>query len=86
MLSFNFTHLDIDHSRGFGIITSNTKIEQEAIKLFAFDDLAFPDNQAYFAAGVQFRFPQTLTSDKGLGTVFQDCASMQANFRELGHF
>ena len=33
MLSFNFTHLDIDHSRGFGIITSNTKIVQEAIKL-----------------------------------------------------
>ena len=37
MLSFNFTHLDIDHSRGFGIITSNTKIVQEAIKLFEAD-------------------------------------------------
>ena len=23
MLSFNFTHLDIDHSRGFGIVTTN---------------------------------------------------------------
>jgi len=37
MLSFNFTHLDIDHSRGFGIISSNTKIVQEAIKLFEAD-------------------------------------------------
>lgn len=37
MLSFNFTHLDIDHSRGFGIITKNTKIVQEAIRLFEAD-------------------------------------------------
>jgi cardiolipin synthase len=37
MLSFNFTHLDIDHSRGFGIITSNSKIVQEALKLFEAD-------------------------------------------------
>jgi cardiolipin synthase len=37
MLSFNFTHLDIDHSRGFGIITSNTKIVREAGKLFEAD-------------------------------------------------
>jgi len=26
MLSFNFTRLDIDHSRGFGIVTRNTKL------------------------------------------------------------
>ncbi len=37
MLSFNFTHLDIDHSRGFGIITKNSKIVQEAVKLFEAD-------------------------------------------------
>jgi cardiolipin synthase A/B len=37
MLSFNFTHLDIDHSRGFGIITRNKKFVQEAIKLFEAD-------------------------------------------------
>ena len=37
MLSFNFTHLDVDHSRAFGIITSNTKIVKEAIKLFEAD-------------------------------------------------
>ena len=37
LLSFNFTHLDIDHSRGFGIITKNSKIVQEAVKLFEAD-------------------------------------------------
>jgi cardiolipin synthase A/B len=37
MLSFNFTHLDIDHSRGFGIVTKNARIVQEAAKLFEAD-------------------------------------------------
>ena len=37
MLSFNFTHLDIDHSRGFGIITRNSKLVQEGVKLFEAD-------------------------------------------------
>ena len=37
VLSFNFTHLDIDHSRGFGIITRNTRLIQEAVKLFEAD-------------------------------------------------
>ena len=37
VLSFNFTHLDIDHSRGFGIVTRRTKLVQEALKLFEAD-------------------------------------------------
>src|SRR6478672_670671 len=37
LLSFNFVHLDIDHSRGFGIVTKSAKIVQEAIKLFEAD-------------------------------------------------
>ena len=37
VLSFNFTHLDIDHSRGFGIVTRNAKFIQEAVKLFEAD-------------------------------------------------
>ena len=37
MLSFNFTHLDIDHSRGFGIVTTKASIVQEAAKLFEAD-------------------------------------------------
>jgi len=31
ILSFNFTHQDIDHSRGFGVITKNAALVQEAV-------------------------------------------------------
>ena len=37
LLSFNFAHMDIDHSRGFGIVTKTTKVVQEAVKLFEAD-------------------------------------------------
>jgi len=37
VLSFNFTHLDIDHSRGFGIVTSNAAWVREGVKLFGAD-------------------------------------------------
>jgi len=37
VLSFNFTHLDIDHSRAFGIVTRRTKLVQEAMNLFEAD-------------------------------------------------
>jgi cardiolipin synthase len=37
MLSFNFTRLDINRSRGFGIVTKNAKLVQEAVKLFEAD-------------------------------------------------
>lgn len=37
MLSFNFTHLDIDHSRGFGIMSTNANWAREALKLFRAD-------------------------------------------------
>ena len=37
LLSFNFVHLDIDHSRGFGIVTKSAKVVQEAVKLFEAD-------------------------------------------------
>ena len=42
VLSFNFTHLDIDHSRGFGIVTRNVKSVQEAVKLFEADTMRQP--------------------------------------------
>ncbi len=42
MLSFNFTHLDIDHSRGFGIITKNAKLVHEAVKLLEADSARQP--------------------------------------------
>jgi cardiolipin synthase len=37
MLSFNFTRLDIDHSRGFGIVTTNAIWVHEAARLFRAD-------------------------------------------------
>ena len=37
VLSFNFTHLDIEHSRGFGIVTRNAALVQEAVQLFEAD-------------------------------------------------
>ena len=37
VLSFNFTHLDIDHSRGFGVVTTQPSCLQEAAKLFTAD-------------------------------------------------
>jgi cardiolipin synthase A/B len=37
VLSFNFTHLDIGHSRGFGVVTTNPNWIREAIRLFEAD-------------------------------------------------
>ncbi len=37
LLGFNFTHLDIDRSRSFGIVTRNRQLVQEAIRLFESD-------------------------------------------------
>ena len=42
VLSFNFTHLDIDHSRGFGIVTNNKKWVAEGIKLLEADTNRIP--------------------------------------------
>src|SRR5260370_28849345 len=37
ILSFNFTHQDIDHSCGCGFVTKNATLVQDAVKLFAAD-------------------------------------------------
>lgn len=37
LYGFNFTALDIDKSRSFGVVTRNAKLVQEAAKLFAAD-------------------------------------------------
>jgi cardiolipin synthase A/B len=42
VLSFNFTHLDIDHSRGFGIVTNNKKWIAEGLKLLEADTNRIP--------------------------------------------
>jgi phosphatidylserine/phosphatidylglycerophosphate/cardiolipin synthase-like enzyme len=38
VMSFNFTHLDVDHSRGFAIVTKKKKLVAEALKLLAADN------------------------------------------------
>lgn len=38
VLSYNFTHLDIDHSRGFGVVTRKRNLVQEALKLLQADN------------------------------------------------
>jgi phosphatidylserine/phosphatidylglycerophosphate/cardiolipin synthase-like enzyme len=42
MLSFNLTYLDVDHSRGFGIITRKKRVVHEALKLLAADNERAP--------------------------------------------
>jgi phosphatidylserine/phosphatidylglycerophosphate/cardiolipin synthase-like enzyme len=42
VFAFNFTHLDIDLSRSFGISTTSRKVVQEAIKLFDCDAKRVP--------------------------------------------
>lgn len=37
LLAFNFTTLDIDHSRSFGVVTKHPKLVDEAMKLFEAD-------------------------------------------------
>ncbi len=47
LLSFNYTSLDIEHSRGFGLIVRNMRTVQEAVKLFEADSTRQP-----YAAGL----------------------------------
>jgi phosphatidylserine/phosphatidylglycerophosphate/cardiolipin synthase-like enzyme len=37
VLSFNFTHLDVDHSRGFGVVTTHANWVRDAARLFKAD-------------------------------------------------
>jgi phosphatidylserine/phosphatidylglycerophosphate/cardiolipin synthase-like enzyme len=43
LLTFNFTFLDIHHSRSFGVVTENPALVQEAVHLFEADTLHRPD-------------------------------------------
>jgi cardiolipin synthase len=47
VLAFNFTYLDIEHSRSFGLVTSNPELVEEAVKLFEADTKRQP-----YVAGV----------------------------------
>ena len=50
LFAFNFTHLDIDHSRSFGLVTNNARLVQEAVNLFEAD----VRRQAYSAKSAAF--------------------------------
>ena len=50
VLAFNFTHLDIDRSRSFGIVTRNHQLVQEAVRLFECDT----KRQPYAARSTKF--------------------------------
>lgn len=50
VLGFNFTYLDMDHSRSFGVATRNPKQIQEAIRLFDADS----KRQPYSCANSKF--------------------------------
>jgi cardiolipin synthase len=63
VLSFNFTHLDIDHSRGFGIVTKNAKWVGEAIKLLDADFKRTP-----YTAGMDTFVVSPSNARKVLGT------------------
>jgi phosphatidylserine/phosphatidylglycerophosphate/cardiolipin synthase-like enzyme len=47
LLAFNYTYLDIDRSRSFGLIIRNPKIVQEAVKLFEADTKRQPYTPGY---------------------------------------
>lgn len=42
VLGFNYTRLDIDRSRSFGVVTKNRKVVQEALRLFESDTTRQP--------------------------------------------
>jgi cardiolipin synthase A/B len=50
VLGFNFTYLDMEHSRSFGVITENTELVKEAVKLFEADTT----RQSYEAGSSEF--------------------------------
>ena len=65
-LSFNFTHLDIDHSRGFGIVTKKAELVQEALKLFEADVARKP-----YEAGVNNFVVSPVNARKQLTSLIQ---------------
>ena len=42
LMTFNYTHLDIDHSRSFGVVIKSKLVVQEAVRLFEVDTTRQP--------------------------------------------
>ena len=66
LMAFNFTHLDIDHSRSFGLIVRNPKLVQEAVKLFEADTKRQP-----YAPGLADFVVSPLNSRKELANLIR---------------
>ena len=63
VLSFNYTALDMEHSRGFGIVTRNHRFVQEAVKLFEADTTRQP-----YTAGLPTFIVSPANARKELGS------------------
>ena len=66
LLSFNFTHLDIDHSRCFGLVTTNSRLVAEAAKLFEADTMRQP-----YVPGLPNFIVSPLNARKQLGALLR---------------
>lgn len=66
LLSFNFVHMDIEHSRGFGIVTKSAKVVQEAVKLFEADL-----NRQTYTAGLNAFIVSPVNARKQLSAFIQ---------------
>jgi len=66
MLAFNFTSLDIDHSRSFGLVTGHKKLVAEAVKLFEADTKRQP-----YSAGQQNFVVSPVNARKRLSAFLQ---------------
>ena len=66
VLSFNFTRVDIDRSRGFGIVTHNSKLVAEAIKLLDADS-----KRASYCCGLDSFVVSPVNARKALGNFLE---------------
>ena len=76
VLSFNFTHLDVDHSRGFGIVTKKKKLVQEALKLLAADN-----DRTSYEAGLDTFVVSPVNARKQLLALIQQSQERTAHLR-----
>ena len=76
VLSFNFTRLDIDRSRGFGIITKNAALVQEAVRLFEADCA-----RSTYTPKLDTFVVSPANSRKVLGTFLKRAKKIFTNFR-----
>lgn len=66
VMGFNYTHLDIDRSRSFGIITTKRRVVAEAVKLFEADF-----NRQPYSAGLKSFLVSPENSRAGLASLLR---------------